>query len=155
MPEKPVIWIIDTSVFLNVLDVPQFNQSREAVLNELKLRINNGDTFLLPITSVIETGNHIARINNGNQRQIFAQKFSDQVLASIEGKSPWKPLKFPEAEDVKKWLVGFPNAAQSGMGLGDHIIIKQWEEQCSKFAAYVVKIWSLDKLHLQGYECNH
>lgn len=154
MPGKPVIWIIDTSVFLNVLDVPQFNQDREDVLEHLELRINNGDTFLLPITSEIEAGNHIARINNGNQRQIFAQKFSDQVLASIEGESPWKPLEYPEADDIKKWLADFPNSAQAGMGLGDHIIMKQWEGQCSRFGAYVVKIWSLDT-HLQGYECNH
>ena len=87
--------------------------------------LNNKDTFLLPITSVIETGNHIARINNGNQRQIFARKFTDQVLASIEGESPWKPLRFPEAEDIEEWLADFPNTAQAGMGLGDHIIIKQ------------------------------
>ncbi|MCB9264780.1 MAG: hypothetical protein H6558_07135 [Lewinellaceae bacterium] len=154
MPGNPVIWIVDTSVFLNVLDVPQFNQDRGEVLANFESRINNGDTFLLPITTVIETGNHIARINNGNQRQDFAQKFSDQVLASIEGESPWKPLEYPEAEDVKKWLADFPNTAQAGVGLGDHIIIKQWKEQCSKYPAYLVKIWSLD-IHLQGYECNH
>lgn len=66
MPEKPVIWIVDTSVFLNVLDVPHFNQKRGEVLADFERRINNKDTFLLPITSVIETGNHIARFNNGN-----------------------------------------------------------------------------------------
>ncbi len=26
MPGKPVIWIIDTTVFLNILDVPQFDK---------------------------------------------------------------------------------------------------------------------------------
>ncbi len=154
MYEKPVIWLIDTTVFLNVLDVPQFNQNRDEVLEEFRSRIENGDTFLLPVTTVIETGNHIAQINNGNQRRAYAQKFSDQVIESIQGTLPWKPLKFPENDDVKKWLADFPDHAQAGISLGDHIIIKQWEEQCARFPAFLVKIWSIDS-DLQGYECNH
>lgn len=123
---KPVIWIIDTSVFLNVLDVPQFNQERVTILQELKDRIKNEDTFLLPFASIIETGNHIAKINNGNQRRKFAQKFSEEVRKSLEGESPWRPLEFPKPEDVKQWLGDFPDSAQQEKGLADHLIINQW-----------------------------
>ncbi|HMQ60455.1 MAG TPA: hypothetical protein PKE06_07295 [Flavilitoribacter sp.] len=151
---KPTIWIIDTSILLNVLDVPQFNQDRDNVLGDFRLRIRNEDTFLLPFTSILETGNHIAHINNDGQRLQFATKLKDTVSDSIKGNTPWKPLRFPDTEDLIKWLDDFPHSAQRGVGLGDHVIIKQWEEQCEKFKAYVVKIWSLDK-DLRGYECNH
>ena len=90
MDEKPVIWIIDTSVFLNILDVPQFNQNREAVLQEFEDRINNEDTFLLPFASILEAGNHIAQLVNSAQRKKYAQVFCEQVNASIDGKAPRK-----------------------------------------------------------------
>lgn len=154
MPKKPIIWIIDTSVFLNVLDVPQFNQDRDLLLDEFKKRIESKDSFLLPFTTIIETGNHIAQINNGNQRQIYAIKFSNRVLESLDGEAPFKTLAFPESDQLKNWLADFPNNAQAGKNLGDHMIIKQWEEQCKMFEAYTVKIWSTDG-DLQGYECNH
>lgn len=32
MKDKPIIWLIDTSVFLNVIDVPGFNQERTHIL---------------------------------------------------------------------------------------------------------------------------
>jgi hypothetical protein len=153
MPEKPIIWIIDTSIFLNVLDVPQFNQNREEVLADFERKINAENSFLLPFTSIIETGNHIAQINNGNQRRQFAQKFVSQVTQALEGQAPWKPLAFPKEEQLKTWLSSFPDSAQAQKGLGDHMIIKQWEEQCEQFKAYSVRIWSMDG-DLQGYECN-
>ncbi|MCB9280272.1 MAG: hypothetical protein H6562_15370 [Lewinellaceae bacterium] len=152
--EKPTIWIIDTSILLNVLDVPQYNQNRDEVLRNFRLRIKRVDTFLLPFTSILETGNHIAHINNDGQRLQFAEKLKKTVSDSINGDAPWKTLRFPEHKDLIEWMDSFPYSAQKRVGLGDHVIIKQWEEQCKRFRAYVVKIWALDN-HLQGYECNH
>jgi len=153
MPAKPNIWIVDTSVFLNVLDVPRFNQNRDQVLTSFEQRIQAEDSFLLPFTTILESGNHIAQLNDGNQRRRFSMKFSTSVLQSLEGEAPWKPLGFPTEELLKQWLPDFPNEAARSVGLGDFMIIKQWESQCALFGAYTVKIWSLDQ-DLQGYECN-
>lgn len=49
------IVVIDTSVFLNVLDVPGFNQDRDSVLRELERLINRNATLLLPMAAVVET----------------------------------------------------------------------------------------------------
>lgn len=153
MPAKPNIWIVDTSVFLNVLDVPGFNQNRDQVLTSFEQRIQAEDSFLLPFTTILESGNHIAQLNSGNQRRSFSMKFSTMVLQSLDGEAPWKPLGFPTEELLKEWLPGFPNEATRSVGLGDYMIIKQWEKQCELFGSYTVKIWSLDQ-DLQGYECN-
>ena len=153
MPAKPNIWIVDTTVFLNVLDVPIFNQNRTQILALFEQRIQAGDSFLLPFTTILESGNHIAQLNDGNQRRRFSIQFSTMVLQSLEGDAPWKPLGFPTEEILKSWLPGFPNEATRSVGLGDYMIIKQWESQCARFGAYTVRIWSLDQ-DLQGYECN-
>jgi len=153
MPGKPVIWIVDTSVFLNVLDVPGFNQDREEVLDTYRQRIENEDSFFLPFTTILESGNHIAQLTNGNLRRRFAQRFCEEVQRSLAGDAPWKPLAFPREEELQEWLRDFPQHATSGIGLGDSLIIAQWREQCRMFEAYVVRIWSLDS-DLQGYLCN-
>ena len=148
--EKPIIWLIDTSILLNVLDVPGFNQERDSILREFKIRIERGDTLLLPYAAIVETGNHIAHLT-GNYKFTYAEKFVKEVKAALNGNSPWKPLKFPTFEDLNIWLDNFPEYAGKGIGFADYSIIKEWEAQTELFAAYSVRIWSLDA-ELQGYE---
>ena len=154
MPEKPIIWIVDTVILLNVLDVPGKNQDRGPVLRDFQTRIERGDTLLLPFGAIIETGNHIACLTSGNHRREYAQKFSEQVKKAIKGESPWIPLNFPKREDMFVWLDDFPSSATRQLSLVDHSIIKEWEEQCQMYKKkYQVRIWSLDG-GLVGYECN-
>ena len=62
------IVIVDTSILLNVLDVPGFNQDRETVFETFEQYIEAEATLLIPLGAVLETGNHIAQLSNGNQR---------------------------------------------------------------------------------------
>jgi hypothetical protein len=149
MHSKPIIWIVDTSVFLNVLNVPGRNQDREAVLAQFKKRAVNKDWFLLPFASIVETGNHIAQLSGDNKFR-FAQHFEQEVRKTIEGDSPWKPMDFPEKTHVLSWLTDFPQNSAKGIGFADHSIIKQWERQCDLMPQYSVRIWAIDS-DLQGY----
>lgn len=146
---KPIIWIIDTSVFLNILDIPGYNQKRLSIISDFKIYIKNGDTFFLPYSALLETGNHIAQLN-GNIKFVKAKENVKQVKLALENKAPFRPLKFPEKEDLFKWIDDFPEKAGTGIGFGDFSIIKDWEEQVKKYQGWSVKIWSLDR-HLQGY----
>ncbi|HPR59234.1 MAG TPA: hypothetical protein PK915_12785 [Bacteroidales bacterium] len=147
---KPIIWIVDTSIFTNVLNVPGRNQDRINVLNDFHERIENKDTFLLPYAAIVETGNHIAQLN-GNLKYDLAKVFSTQVKLAIEGGTPWKPLNFPTQKSLLKWLDHFPDFSCKGISFGDFSIIKEWEQQKELFNSYSVRIWSLD-CNLQGYE---
>jgi hypothetical protein len=149
MPEKPNIWLVDTSVFLNVLDVPGRNQDRKEILPEFAFRIKQGDTFLMPYAVVVETGNFIAQLN-GNHKLIFAKKFVEQVRKAINGEAPWKLMRLPTSGDILLWLDKFPALAATGVGFADFSMIQELKEQRKLFAAYEVQIWSLDG-HLQGY----
>ncbi|MEM9984733.1 MAG: hypothetical protein AAF804_06530 [Bacteroidota bacterium] len=150
---KPLIWIVDTSIFCNILDVPGRNQDREVVLDKFKQHIKQGDLHMLPFTTILETGNHIGQLGDSGSRKKHATHFVKTVEASVQGETPWRTIAFPDHQGIIPLIDGFHNQAERGVGFGDHLIIKHWEEACQQFPAYIVKIWSLDS-HLAGYECN-
>ena len=61
------IVIVDTSILLNILNVPLKNDQRPEVAERLNDHIRKGDQLFLPIATVLETGNHIAQNGDGNQ----------------------------------------------------------------------------------------
>jgi len=71
--------IVDTSVFCSVLDIPHMNVERDQVIAELTQYLKSQTTLLLPMATVYETGNHIAKLANGGNRRRFAQLFVKQV----------------------------------------------------------------------------
>ena len=148
------IALIDTSIYLNVLDVPSFHQHRTAVLAEFQARIQSGDYFLLPLAAIWETGNHIAHLTTGSLRRQFAIKLVADVARAVNGDTPYRPTYFPDREEFLRWLNDFPNYAQlnksedktnEGTSLADLSIIKEWERTCSQHPMSRVHVWSLDK----------
>jgi predicted nucleic acid-binding protein len=85
----PTVWFVDTSVLVNLLDLDGFNQDREAVAEDFKKRLEAKDTLILPITSIIETGNHIAHHGNGSHRRTVAEKFAAMLQYTRDGAAPW------------------------------------------------------------------
>lgn len=136
--------IVDTSVFLNILDVPGFNKSWDNVFEELQVSINNGDHLFIPMAAIVEVGNHIAQLANGAARRTSAQKFVEEVKKALANEAPWKPINFPSNHEVLGWLESFTEAAVIGMGVGDLSIKKEWEELCNKYSMSRVRVWSLD-----------
>lgn len=145
------IVLMDTSVFCNVLDVPGFNQDKVAVIADLEANIRHGDTLLLPMAAVLETGNHIAQVVDGRLRRQTAERFCEKVSEAIDGSAPWTPTRFWEPEQLRTWLGEFPDRAMTGVGMGDLSIIKEWEAMCQLHRGRRVRIWSLDG-DLQGFD---
>lgn len=142
--------LMDTSVFVNILDVPNRNQHRPQTLDQLTDLIKGGAHLLLPMAAIIETGNHIAHIADGNLRRQCAQRFVEQVRGSFSGKAPWRPMPFPTNQDMDDWLARFPDCAMREMGIGDLSIVVEWEHACRRHPHMRVFIWSLD-----GHLCCH
>jgi hypothetical protein len=147
-----LIVIIDTTVFLNALDVPGFNQHRESVLTELETLIGQlSANLLLPLATIIETGNHIAHLADGRLRRGSALNFARQVKLAIIGSAPWSPTRPITGADLNEWLDRFPDMAMQGVGLADLGIVSEWELACELHPLRRVRIWSLDD-HLKGYD---
>ncbi|MGN7874025.1 hypothetical protein ACTJKJ_10685 [Roseateles sp. 22389] len=139
------IVLLDTSVLLNVLDIPGFNETREAVIAEFEQLIDREAHLFIPMAAVFETGNHIAQLTDGRLRRHCAERFVSAIQAAIDDQAPWKPMRMPDVELVRTWLNDFPEAAMRGHGMGDLSIRKEWQTQCEQFSMSRVRVWSLDQ----------
>lgn len=147
------ICLIDTSIFVEILDVPGKANQQDEILSELGKKIEINEKLFLPMATIFETGNHIAQIKierNGSTRRKRAQRFVSQVQKAIKGESPFQPIDFLDADKMEGWLHHFPDSAMKGMSLGDLSIIKDFEKICDQHKGWKVYIWSLDD-HMNGY----
>ena len=146
------IVLLDTTVYLNILDVPDLNQDRTDVLCEFEKKIKSADIFLLPFPVILETGNHIARLTDGQRRRTYAEKMIGNVKKALDGETPYRPSSFPERDQFVTWLDDFPDWAMSnGSSLTDLSIRNEWKNTCDKHPFSRVQIWSLDA-HLSSYD---
>lgn len=139
------IVIVDSSVLLNVFDVPGRNQRRAEVLDRLEALISAEDHLFIPMAAIVEVGNHIAHVANGVHRRAAAERFVADVRNALADRAPWKPINFPSNQAVLGWLDAFPDSATRRMGLGDLSIKKEWEHCCRQFAMSRVWVWTLDR----------
>ena len=146
------IIILDTSIVCNIVRIPGKYQNYDEVIHSLREFIQQGFTLLLPMATIIETGNHVAQNGDGNQRRQTAERFVEVVNGAIKHEAPWtipNPLFSPE--DLAEYLVDFPDNAMRKIGLGDLSIVKEFEHQCKLHSDRRVFIWSIDE-HLGGYD---
>lgn len=148
------ICIIDTSIFCDLLEVPHKKQNPIQAKDEFEIRIQQQTDFLLPITTIYETGNHIAQIkikHSGDLRWKLAKRFVAFVQGALAGEAPWKITPLADKDKMGSWLSEFPEKAKAQMGFGDLAIVKIWQEQCQLNQGRRVYIWSYDK-HLMAYD---
>ncbi len=150
------IWLLDTSILCELLQVPNCSDRHREISDEIKRKIERRDTLLLPMTSIFETGNLIGQNGKGTQRRQAAQRFVQLVRQAIQGEAPFRPTPFFESEQVLAWLEQFPDWVKRtdsrgrGSGFGDLSIVQEWERQRQLNPGRPVRIWSLDE-HLQSY----
>lgn len=151
--------IIDTTVFLNLLNVPNKNQDRQKIQKDFLTYQASGAEFILPMATIIETGNHIAQNGDGNRRRKVALRFCASVKGAFNGDAPYQPSDFPDKHEVLTWLDLFPNLAGKnskdetkleGTSFGDLSIIEEFNKAVRLNKRSEVFIWSLDR-DLQSY----
>ncbi len=113
-------------------------------------KIEERESLLLPMSAILETGNHIGQNGDGRQRRATAEKFVEFIRQAIRGETPFTPTPLVETERLWEWLGEFPHWAGRGSGLADLTIRKEFERQCALHRARLVYIWSLDR-HLSSY----
>lgn len=145
------VCLVDTTVFVEILNVPNMASNTQATLQELTTKIAETQFLFLPMATIIETGNHIGQNGDGRARRQCAERFVRQVSLAIDGESPFTAMNFLEASDMRRWLAEFPDWAMQGQGLGDLSIVHDWQRLCELHQARRVYIWSLDH-HLSGFD---
>lgn len=96
------------------------------VNTKIELEIDEGTTFVLPLASIIETGNHIAQLKSG-PRKPYADKLIDLIVQSADNTSPWAAFTEQSglwnAENLKNLAATWGINVESGHSLGDASIV--------------------------------
>lgn len=148
-----IIAIVDTSVLCELLQVPgKFDPAtHQELVAEFQERLNAGHQFLVPLTAIIEAGNHIAHGGDGGGRRAAATRFVTWVRDAIDGRVPFTATPAPAIEEVGAWLGRFVDDAMRQLSLGDRSIIAAWEQQREIHPYGRIYVWSLDD-DLIGYD---
>ena len=141
------ILVVDTTVLLNLLNVPHHNQNRDRIHRQFREFVGAQASFILPLAVVIQTGNHIADLPNGNHRWRWSGALRDQVRKVLQGEEPWAPMPIPDSDRVEKWLDRFPEFTSHGRGYGVSAlsIVDAWEDTRRIHPNRRVRVWSLNQ----------
>lgn len=144
---------IDTSIMMNLLEVPGKCQNKDDIKQEFASAINAGDVLILPISTIIESGNHIAHITDGHKRREKALKFKEFLIRTAYDEAPWRLYGTDlQKSDLLYIAEKFPEKAlMLRMGIGDLSIIRFYEKYKETVPAIGrIMIWSTDE-HLSSY----
>jgi hypothetical protein len=144
------VCLVDTSILCEILQVPNKHGSHAEIFEQMERKIRERESLLLPMSAILETGNHIGQNGDGNQRRSAAGRFVSFVGQAIRGEIPFTPTPLFETEPLLEWLGEFPDWANRGSGLADLTIQKEFARQCALHRARRIYIWSLDG-HLSSY----
>lgn len=145
---------VDTSILNEYLGVPGKCDHPEETREEIALLKECGIILILPVASIIETGNHIAQSKqaDGNVKRLLGEALGDVIKKTLAGEAPWtlgaRPLDFTALADLAGEL---PDAVQQGVGAGDLSIIHAFHDYCLRDPYARVYIWSKDH-HLKSFD---
>jgi hypothetical protein len=143
---------IDTSILCNLLPVPGRDQSKEEVREEFRQLKNSRTSFVLPVTTIIETGNHIAQLSDGHERRTAADTLTKMIKLMTEGKAPWRLHSYHWDSSFLRLLVegvdGGPTLVEQAMaqvGCGDLCILAERRIFADRTGLRDVTVWTLDQ----------
>lgn len=154
------VLIIDTSVLCCWLEIPGKEEAGPAEDRWNYQRINEllaaegaqGSTFVLPIATLIETGNHIAQAPDAYRFQ-RARRLAEHLRSAADEQSPWAAFtdqsSLWQPEQLRRLADNWPALAAGGISIGD-ATIKDVAEHYGR-AGYHVEILTGDQ-GLKAYQ---
>jgi hypothetical protein len=151
------VWLVDTSILCEILEVPGKVSQHEVVYEEFTKRALEKHSFVIPVTTIIETGNHIANAKTGDRRAA-AIRFH-KLLTDVQNKA------IPFRLEAVTWNADFLQRLLDGdstnellvdligngrFGAGDISILVERDLLRSRSSLPDVRIWTADA-ELQAY----
>ena len=145
------ICFVDTSVLVELLNIPGMNAHHEDAKLEYQLMAEEENVFILPVATLVETGNHIAHISDGSLRYSIALKFAELIEKARTSIDNWNVQPEISSEVLGRIIEQIPSHANVQTGFGDISIIEQFlDYQENHQPIGEMCIWSYDH-HLQSY----
>jgi hypothetical protein len=150
------IEVVDASVLIDVINIPMEAHDHEAVIRELDLKADAGVLLILPIAAVVETAQHVQRIENGADRRRCAENLQARVVDTLQKKLPWHFV--PTAWDDQFLTDFFRQTPPYPLGLvetlsqrvgeaGDLLLISEFRRLRTSYtqSLFDVDIWTQDR----------
>ena len=146
------VTMLDTSVLCELLQVPgKCNPAKgQEVVADLDRRWHDGERFVIPVTAVIETGNHIAQCDG--DRYNVAGRLVQLLRKAIAEDGPWRVLR---TELGSAFLTALCDGDSTGqtletlaaqkVGAGDIAILVERDQLLSATALAAVLVWTFDE----------
>jgi hypothetical protein len=149
--EGPRVLFVDTSVLCNLLRVPGRCERAAEMQSIFRDLLSEGVGFVLPITSVIETGNFIQQCTD--DRHAAATRFREALQAAATSSPPWIVHNLDWDEKFLAALVAGDSTGSTLvehftnklLGAGDLSILVERDMYAAKRAVASVEIWTIDE----------
>ncbi len=146
MPDQRVV-LIDTSILNRLIGLDGEEEARE-ILQEFESRRSNGQLFAIPVTAIVESGNHVAQRGG----RLHAQALVAVIEQAKAADPPWIIRAVTWDEDFLTALVAGDSTgstltdllADRRMGTGDVAILVERDDFRSSSAYTAFEVWSLD-----------
>lgn len=126
------VLIIDTCILCVYLRVPDMDDcgpdddkwDYDRVFGKIQAEIGNKSTLVLPMATLIETGNHIAQANG--EKFDVANELAKIIIKVANEEEPWAAFTFQSKlwneENLIKLAEKWPTLAIQGISIGDATI---------------------------------
>jgi predicted nucleic acid-binding protein len=147
--------LLDTSVLVELLGLPFVSDQKEEVRAEFTQRTERGTELLLPLATIVETGQHVERVADGHRRRECADRFARVLQATVDRKAPWSfspTIRDPDlvAELIEPQEDAVPSLtnslARQELEMGDLLILAEFRSLRSNLdpRARDVDVWTHD-----------
>jgi hypothetical protein len=159
MQASKCVLVIDTSLLCVWLKVPKMETCGETgaawdfakVDKRIKDALRDGYTLVLPLASIIETGNHIAHAPQ--YRRERALGLGEMMTKAADAQTPWAAFQHQAelwgADQLKELATTWPPLAECQLALGDATIARIGEYYAK--LGCTVKFLTADR-QLNAYE---
>jgi hypothetical protein len=155
----PTVWFVDMNILCDLVEVPGKCDRLPSTRAEYAERHLAADYFVLPVTTIIETGNHICNAKHpAEHKRRSAEKFSQLLLDAAAGLRRWSILGAEWNEQMVAQIVEgsitgmrFVDLAAHGLlGAGDIAILIERQMFLDRSSFRDVRIWTVENT-LQAY----
>lgn len=107
------ILILDSSILDEVLEVPDWSDDSPRIRKEFARRAEGGEQLVIPITAIVETGNHVVQCKG--DRTGAARRYHRLLCQLVDGDAPWRTF-------ITVWNVDLLARIRDGAGIGRSLI---------------------------------
>jgi len=150
------VQLLDTSVVLELLEVPGCHDPSLGIAEEFENRALDGVQFHLPVAAVVEAGSHVGRVNEGHGRRVAAFRLEAMIEKTLDRRAPWtfNPMTWDVA--LLRRLVQPQHSAvlhlaeslaRQFLEMGDLLILGEFRRLRENLDRHVVEldVWTLDE----------